>query len=327
MMNLPLYHRPSALIFLDDDPSYLEMLAVVMPRSWCVRLFTHADDCIQHIRQEHALWEADLWAHHTMVANWRAGEALIPQLLHYWQTHTQRYALTGVYVVDYAMPAMTGLDVLQALPSWPENRVLLTGKADEIVAVTAFNQGLISRFIPKQRPDIGTYLTQVLAAQRACAMPQYEGVWRTTLRKEQYAKLQDRSVTVWLHKFLQEQQWLEYVVIAQPFGVLGLDAQAQPCWLQLELRDDLPAAAELAQSSGHTSEQVRNIKLGTHLSNAELLMALQNGAACTISTAFTVGDGSSLFGAIFNLPEVAPLPPSYSQFIAAQPPRSAADLS
>jgi hypothetical protein len=44
-MRFPLYHRPNALIFLDDDASYLEMLAMVMPKNWYVRLYTHADEC------------------------------------------------------------------------------------------------------------------------------------------------------------------------------------------------------------------------------------------------------------------------------------------
>ncbi len=327
MIALPLYHRPSALIFLDDDPSYLEMLALVMPRNWSVRLFTHIDDCIQHIRAQHALWEADLWAHHAMVNNWRTGAPLIPQILQYWHNHAQRYALTSVYVVDYAMPAMTGLDVLKALPSWPENRVLLTGKADELLAVAAFNQGVISRFVPKQHPDIGAHLTQVLAAQRANSLPLYEGVWRTTLRKAQHNILQDQRVVAWLQNFLHKQQWLEYVVVAQPFGILGLDANAKPQWLQLELREDLHVAAELAESSGQSSTNVNGIREGSHLSNAELLMALQSDAAITITEAFKIGESNNLLGALCALPGVLPIGPSYREFLASQPPRSSADLA
>lgn len=327
MLTLPLYYRPNALIFLDDDPSYLEMLALVMPRNWSVRLFTHVDDCIQHIRAEHVLWEADLWAHHAMVDNWRTGAPLIPQILQYWHNHVQRYSLASVYVVDYAMPAMTGLDMLKKLPSWPENRVLLTGKADELLAVAAFNQGLISRFVPKQHPDIGAYLTNVLAAQRANSMPLYEGIWRTTLRKEQHNILLDRGVIAWLHNFLQKQLWLEYVVVAQPFGILGLDTNAQPQWLQLERPEDLPAAADLAESSGQVSMHVNGIRQGSHLSNAELLMALQSDAAITIADTFKIGENDGLLGALFTLPDVSPVGPSYSEFLASQPLRFSADLA
>ena len=42
--------------------------------------------------------------------------------------------------------------------SWPGSRVLLTGQADEQVAVRAFNRGLIDQFIAKQTPDISRRL-------------------------------------------------------------------------------------------------------------------------------------------------------------------------
>lgn len=316
---LSLYRRPASLIFLDDDANYLEMLALVMPRAWSVRLFTRADDCIAHIRQKHADWEADLWAHHAIIDAWRAGSALIPQILHYWQTHTTRYALAKVYVVDYAMPAMTGLDVLQALPYWPSERVLLTGKADELVAVTAFNQGLINRFVPKQRPDIGAYLTQILGGLRNSAMPLYEGVWRTTLRKDHYEALNSIAVALWIEQFVAQHQWVEYVVLGQPFGILGLDSEARPHWLQLELVHELSAAADLALSSGLANEKAHDIHLGLQLANTELLMALQQDLPSATAKTFSLGPSSGILGALFELPDIVQTGPSYKQFLAKLP--------
>ena len=42
-MSFPIYRRPGGVVFLDDDPAYLEMLAEVMPEQWSVRLFVHPD--------------------------------------------------------------------------------------------------------------------------------------------------------------------------------------------------------------------------------------------------------------------------------------------
>ena len=36
-MSFPLFHRPGTVVFLDDDPDYLEMLALVLPRHWHVQ--------------------------------------------------------------------------------------------------------------------------------------------------------------------------------------------------------------------------------------------------------------------------------------------------
>jgi hypothetical protein len=38
-MTFPLFRRPGSIVFLDDDPSYLEMMSMILPASWQVELF------------------------------------------------------------------------------------------------------------------------------------------------------------------------------------------------------------------------------------------------------------------------------------------------
>jgi CheY-like chemotaxis protein len=320
-MLFPLYHRPNALVFLDDDASYLEMLALVMPNNWSVRLYTRVDDCILSIQHEHELWEADVWAHHNIVENWRKGAHLLLQVLHYWETVPHRYSLTQTCIVDYAMPAMTGLEVLKALPIWPTHRVLLTGQADEMVAVSAFNERLIDKFVTKQYPDIGRHLTQLLTQLHATPMEILDPIWHSTLKQEQYAALQEVTAQQTLQMLVQKLGWVEYVVIAAPFGILGLNAHAQASWLQLELVNDLPCAADLAKSTGQTSSAVEKIRIGTHFDNTELLMALSSNEAICLAPTLAIGNKGSLLGAIFQLSSLGKLGTSHYDFLNALPPR------
>ena len=321
-MPFPLYHRPNAVVFLDDDAGYLDMLADVMPHDWCVRLYTRTGDCIEHLLQEHAAWESDVDAHLQMTTHWRAGIALVPQLLQYWEARAQRYALANVLVVDYSMPAMTGLEVLHALPQWPAQRVLLTGQADESLAVKAFNQRLINQFVPKQLPQIGQHLAQVVRELNASPLPMHDSIWRNALKKEQHAVLQIDSVQHALAALVQERGWVEYCVLAEPFGILGLNAQAVPQWLQLEPTHDLADAAELAESAGHSSQEAQKIRLGTHLTNAELAMALSDDAPLALAPAFPIGQPGVLLGAFFDLPATSLAGTGYSEFLRSLPPRA-----
>jgi CheY-like chemotaxis protein len=323
-MPFPLYHRPNAVVFLDDDAGYLDMLADVMPQSWCVRLYTHAGDCMRHLQQQHPDWESDVQAHLQITENWRAGVALVPQLLEYWQSHPQRYALTNVLVVDYSMPAMTGLDVLKALPKWPAQRVLLTGQADESMAVKAFNQRLINQFIPKQHPQIGQYLAQVVRELNTSPLWAHDSIWRNALKKEQHAILQTDAVQQGLATLVQERGWVEYCVIAEPFGVLGINAQAVPQWLQLEQTHDLPDAAELAESAGQSTQEAQKIRLGTHLTNAELAVALSGDAPLALAPAFPIGAPGALLGAFFELPTSSLAGIGYGEFLRTLSPRAVA---
>ena len=53
-MSFALYRRPGGVVFLDDDPDYLEMLAEVMPLDWYVRLFLRPVACIELLLKEPA---------------------------------------------------------------------------------------------------------------------------------------------------------------------------------------------------------------------------------------------------------------------------------
>jgi CheY-like chemotaxis protein len=325
-MRFPLYQRPNALVFLDDDASYLEMLALVMPRNWCVRLYTHVDDCIEYLRQERGLWEADVWSHQHIANNSRTGMSPIRQILSYWTNDTHRYGLTKIFIVDFSMPAITGLEVLNALPEWPPSRLLLTGKADEFIAISAFNQGLIDMFVPKQQPDVGKHLTGMLSNQNSKPLDSYEGIWRSLLKKEQHDVLQESSIQLHLLKLIQEKEWVEYVVVSAPFGILGLDKHAQAQWLQLELHNDLGVAVDLAQSTGQSTATVQKIRDGTHLLNTELLMALDSTDDVTMNPAFKIGDYENLIGAYFTVSQGAIKGVGHHQFLLSMLPRSVTQI-
>ena len=326
-MHFPLYHRPNSLVFLDDDASYLEMLALVMPADWSVQFFTHVDDCLAHFEQQHALWETDVWHHQQLVDHWRAGKLLIPEILEYWTASQHRYGLSQSCVVDFAMPAMTGIEFLKKLPVFPASRVLLTGKADEQIAIAAFNEGLISKFVPKQHYDIGKHLTAILSEQHQKPMDFHEAIWRSALKKEQYAALQDGAVQLDLHRLVREKQWVEYMVLPAPFGILALDKYANAHWLQLELRSDLVCAADLAQSTGQSSAMVQKIRQGTHFVNTELLMAMGSVEEARTAQTFDLGPTKGLLGAFFPFATHMTYGMGHSEFLTRLPSRAASGES
>lgn len=307
-MSFPLFHRPGSIVFLDDDPAYLEMLAMVLPRQWHVKLYLRPQTCVNQLQQEPPLWEADAWMQQEMIEHWRAGRPLIPQVLNYWANHTERFGLTKVCVFDYAMPGMDGLQALGELMDWPGGRVLLTGQADEHVAVSAFNRGMIDQFIAKQTVDISQHLIAVI--QRMLAQPQmrHSQIWRAALTQPQHALLQVPSVARQLAS-LASSHWVEHVVIGQPFGILGMDADGRASWLQLESAAGLADLSELAESQGVKAAAADDIRAGRHLVDLELQQALGQPGPARLVPAFSIGHEGTLLGALFPV-ELAARPPS-----------------
>jgi CheY-like chemotaxis protein len=322
-MSFPIFHRPGTVVFLDDDPDYLEMLAMVLPRHWHVKLFLRPVECINYLQQEPPFWEADAWNQQQLIDQWRAGKPLIPQVLGYWSKYTERYALTRVCVVDYSMPAMDGLQALGELGDWPGSRVLLTGQADEQVAVRAFNRGLIDQFIAKQTPDISRRLIEAVEHLLSTPNPRHAQTWRASLGPAQNALLRIPSVARDLASFAAK-RWIEHVVIGDPFGVLGMDASGNVSWLQLETQDGLNALAELAELEGVKPAGLEDIRSGRKLANLELRQALGRTEAPELTAAFPVGQDASLLGAVFSVdPAHCPDPAnSYSSWLARQDKRN-----
>ena len=328
-MTFELYRRPGGVVFLDDDPDYLEMLAEVMPADWHARFFLRPVACIEALLKEKTLRESDAWRQQTIVNRWREGASLIPQILQYWRDDAmQRFALTRVCVVDYAMPAMSGLRVLSELTEWTGSRILLTGRADEQLAVSAFNRGLIEKFIPKQSPGLRLHLTTVIQSLRQRPDERYQQLWRATLTLEQDALLCDPLMSQALENLAQQHGWIEHVVMGAPFGMLALDDKGGVSWLQLEPADKLPELAKMAASQGWDDTTVKDIRAGKTLVDMELQLALGGARQPQPRQAFALaGFHTPIHAAIVKLDEtLAPgASSSYAHFLASHADRRLQD--
>lgn len=320
-MPFPLHHRPGGVLFLDDDADYLEMVGRVMPQQWYVRLLLRPVECIELLLGERPLRESDAWRQQEIVNRWREGASLIAGILRYWHDDgSARFALTQVCVVDYAMPAMSGLRVLSELTDWTGSRVLLTGRVEEQLAVSAFNRGLIERFIPKQSASIGTTLTQTIQELFDLADSRHEQIWRTSLSREQSELLRLPQVQRELADLAKKQAWVEHIVIGVPFGVLALDRVGQVSWLQLEPEANLPDLAEMAESQGWDAATVGDIRRGQQLVDLELRHAFGGGYRAESRPAFSLGGEASRLRACLVRLDAACLPgpiASHDGFIAA----------
>ncbi len=294
---------------------------MVLPSDFFVQFYTRANDFLAQTEAQAQLWEADVALHQDIVHQWFQGKSLPLQILDYWRSQSQRFALPNIAVVDYAMPAATGLEVLQAAAAWPTYRILLTGKADEYIAVDAFNDGLIDRYVTKQRPDLVQHFISVLRQLHSAPLEKHESVWRNVLRRSQQQALQDRAVQLALRDWIKVHRCVEYVVLPEPFGLLALDTNAQVHWLQFEMYKDLSAAVDLASAAGQSPQTLSAIAQGEALCDAEWLLAAGLSSAPKSVPTILLGTGGHLVAAHFPQPELGTVGTSHRAFIASLPKR------
>ena len=298
--NLPLFHRAGGIVFLDDAIDYLELVGMVLPPQWHVELFSRPATFLQRMAGEPARWEADVARQLSMLDRHRHGQPLIPLLLNYWSTCPERLMLARVCVVDYAMPGADGLQVLSSLVDWPGSRVMLTGQAEDQIAIRAFNEGLIEQFVQKQTHQIAQVLVGMLSRLLYQPHARIDAAWRTALRAEQLGLLRTASVDGQLSEYAR-QHWVEHAVVDEPFGILGLRQDGSCEWMQLEPAGHLAELAELAASVGLPGDQVRDIEQARRLAAVELHQQLRLTGPVRTAPAFEVGHGKLLTAAVFPL--------------------------
>ncbi|MDF2461976.1 MAG: response regulator [Ramlibacter sp.] len=317
-MTFPLFRRPGTVVVVDDNEDFLEQLKLLLPVHWNVQLQINPHAVIEHVTANAKLCEEDASRQQQLIVeSVRDGVSLIDAILKYWANTPERYAITNTVVTDYFMPAMNGLEMLRRLDGWQGARVLLTGQADEQVAVHAFNLGLIDQYISKSLEHLAKRVIDAIRDLSVHAHPRFEHIWRTLLTDVQAAAIQDPAVAKGLHEFV-DGRWVEYMVMGRPFGILGLSSTGVPGWLQLESPETLAEAAEIALDAGVDGPSVEEVHAGGKLHAFGIGGPAQRKL---VSTALRFGDKHPLLGALFE-PWPALPDGGYAQWRARQPGRT-----
>ncbi len=66
--------------------------------------------------------------------------------------HTNQDDISVIFI-DYNMPDINGINLLDKISHLPVKRVLITGISDDQIAIDAFNSGLIDAYLRKDDPD------------------------------------------------------------------------------------------------------------------------------------------------------------------------------
>lgn len=161
---LPIFH-PTTTVLVDDVQSYLESLRLASPPEMPILPFLSPEKAIQHIRKQNDIsresfgkflkisTDTDRVYVDNVVQQDQILRLSISNLNRKLELPT-RFDEVSVIICDYQMPSMKGTDFFEQLGDIPQKRILLTGEADETIAVQAFNDGIIDKFLTKGKPRV-----------------------------------------------------------------------------------------------------------------------------------------------------------------------------
>jgi CheY-like chemotaxis protein len=232
-MQVPVYHHPSLAVLVDDCDAFLSSLSVHLDPVVATRSFSDPRAAVAWL-QQHCAPEA-----HLELAD-----------IHRISTRPERFAHPSVVVVDYDMPGMSGVDFCRAIAGLACKKILFTGIADEKIAIDAFNQGLIDRFIRKNDKDALEKLeTQILELQEAYFAAKSVPL-RELLALHGYGYLCDPAFPALVHAVSEQYQIVEHYLHPDPPGLLMCRADGSAYLMVIESEDSLRAHIEVAIDNG-----------------------------------------------------------------------------
>ena len=148
---------PTLTIFIDDKQEFLDSLLFRLRSPFhYYKFFSNPEEAVYYIKNNYqkANWFFNYIASLEEEKNNQKLIEINLSDLHKHVHNEERFDIITSVLIDYDMPEWTGLDVARELNGLNLRRILLTGAADEKLAVNAFNMNLIDGFIPKSSDNI-----------------------------------------------------------------------------------------------------------------------------------------------------------------------------
>jgi len=259
------FYFPTSVIFVDDNTDFLENLSLQLdpdlafllygspiealtvvnetsnPSTPIERLFSCYGNTDNAPRPHHAI-DVKLDKVHREVYNQR------------------RFEQISVAVVDYDMPGIDGVEFCKNIKNTSIKKILLTGKADEKIAVQAFNQGIIDCFITKQDKDVTSTLNKSVSRLQHAYFRQTERMLADTLAICRFDFLRDPLFQEEFNTICARLKIVEFYLCSEPDGMLMLNAKGESYLLIVPSEDTLLSQYEIAVEMGAPQELLTALK-------------------------------------------------------------------
>lgn len=249
--SISLCYHPTTTVFVDDNQDFMRSIQLELRKTFPCKFYSDPLKALDFFRsgyQSHpfiqrcfiALTDEDL--DHLKRSDHLFYNVDLRQI--HKEIHVaERFKEVAVAVIDYTMPELNGLELSKKIrAAHPNIRILLlTGEADHNLAVEAFNEGIIDKFIRKDTPELITVLVQTIK--------ELEHHYFIKLSQIILDKMNDSSTTLQclsnpniiklFANICQKYHITEYYLIDSTGNFLLIDENNNPHWLALMSENEL----------------------------------------------------------------------------------------
>ena len=269
---LPYYH-PTTCLVVDDDTLFLESFAHRYGDTVLCATQANPKTAIERLRAQTRMHATSAPSVHSPISALPDGLSEDGDALFRVETSSilqiarrlERFSHISTIIIDYAMPAMSGLDVCRSIKDLPVKKILLTGMAGDSTAVDAFNEGLIDFFLVKQDARLSERLpVEVDRLQREYFAQRTAGI-EPISRTDDAAFLRDPTLVGWLEGLSKDVGAVEHYLMAITPGLMLVDQNGKATLAYVFSADRMRAQREIALHEGAPAALIARLEAGKTL--------------------------------------------------------------
>lgn len=266
--SIPTCHFPSTVLFLDDSRDFLLNFVLQLDEGLAYRIYDSPYEALARIKQKQS--ELEQLSHRCTSEYTEAKNCPLTNhtvnldlaAIHAEIYNPYRFSEISVVVVDYAMPGMNGIEFCRSIEDSCIKKILLTGQADDSVAVQAFNDGLIHRYIKKSDPNAAQLITDSIEQLQRQYFLDMSAMVVKLLSVTSPNCLHDRAFADFFKQLRQEKGIVEFYLADNSGGFLLLDGDAKVSFLVMKSEADLKLHYDLALDNGAPSVILDQLQSG-----------------------------------------------------------------
>lgn len=266
------YH-PTTIVLVDDSETFVKSLGMLLLRDDIVyKGFIFPQHALTYIEEqsrqeqlvEKALMENKGSESYGLKATEHETKVDI-NMLHQEIYNPQRFAQSLVVIVDYGMPSMNGLEFCRCLKNNTIKKVMLTGEADQSLAINAFNDGLVDKFIFKGSNDFSQSLPALIQNLQKNAFIQQSLPLLRSLQTQPNTCFSDLNFIQGFEAVCAQHSIVEYYLIESTGSFLLLTMQGEPKWFIVVGEADLHDYYNVAEDKGASADVLNALREGTKI--------------------------------------------------------------
>jgi CheY-like chemotaxis protein len=261
------FYFPTTVAFIDDSRPFLSNLTLQLDSKLAFRMFHSPFSAMIALNGTSAVPPMvdqffSLYRHRGDTSYAHHVIDLSLDKIHREVHNEHRFEQVSVVVVDYDMPEIDGIEFCKSLKNPAIKKILLTGKADEQIAVRAFNARIIDRFIRKQDANAMEMLNRAIHELQQEYFQQIEHMLSEALAVGSHMFLRDPDFGVRFDELRERLGIVEHYLSCTPDGILMLDMTGVAHLLIVQTEEMMHGCYEIAFDLDAPEELLEELRSG-----------------------------------------------------------------